>query len=171
MKIKRITGLAILGIFISSFTIYSQNLKFGHVNVADIILLMPEYQNISKIMDEEATTLENQFTAMREELNNIELEYEKNYETYTAEQRQSKEQEYSEIQQRVQEFYVNAQQTLQMKQEELQIPVLNKLFSVIKEVGDDNGYLYIFEVNSGLTVFQSNLSTDVTPLVKEKLGI
>ena len=53
----------------------------------------------------------------------------------------------------------------------LQIPVLEKLKRTIEEVGAEQGYLYIFEVNSGLTLFHSSKSEDVTPMVKTKLGI
>jgi len=151
--------------------ISAQNPKFGHVNVADIVLLMPEYQNISTVMESETKKLEDQLTVMREDLQKIELEYENNYETYSVEQRTAKEQEYADMQQRVQTFFTGAQQSLQQKQQELQIPVLEKLKRTIEEVGAEQGYLYIFEVNSGLTLFHSSKSEDVTPMVKTKLGI
>ncbi len=149
----------------------AQDLKFGHVSVADIVLLMPEYKNISTVMEAETKKLEAQLTSMREELQKIELEYENSYETYSAEQRQAKEGEYAAMQQRVQEFYAGAQQSLQTKQQELQVPVLDKLRDAIEVVGEERGYLYVFEVNSGLTLFQSEKSEDVTPFVKAKLGL
>ena len=149
----------------------SQDIKFGHVNVADVVLLMPEYKNISVVMEAESKKLEAQLTSMKEELQKIEIEYENNYETYTAEQRKAKESEYAAMQQRVQEFYAGAQQSLQTKQQEMQIPVLDKLRETIELVGKEKGYLYVFEVNSGLTLFQSEKSEDVTPFVKAKLGL
>jgi outer membrane protein len=75
------------------------------------------------------------------------------------------------MQQRIQEFFVNAQQTLQQKQNELQVPVLESFRKAVEAVGEENGFLYIFEINSGLTLFNSSQSVDVTPLVKAKLGI
>ncbi len=149
----------------------AQDLKFGHVSVADIVLLMPEYKNISTVMEAETKKLEAQLTSMREELQNIELEYENNYESYTPQQRQAKEGDYAAMQQRVQEFYAGAQQSLQAKQQELQIPVLEKLRDAIEVVGEEKGFMYVFEVNSGLTLFQSDKSVDITPLVKAKLGL
>ncbi|ASB48521.1 OmpH family outer membrane protein [Alkalitalea saponilacus] len=170
MRLIRNSGLIIIALLMS-FGVSAQTPKFGHVSVADIILQMPEYQQIGKTMEDETAVLERQFTSMREELNRIEIEYENNFDTYTPAQRTAKEEEYAQLQQRVQEFFTNSQQTLQRRQEELQIPVLNKLFSAIEEVGNEHGFLYIFEINSGLTLFQSTTSVDVTPLVKQKLGI
>jgi outer membrane protein len=170
MRIGKIFFTAFVAILIS-MPLSAQDLKFGHINIADVVLLMPEYKNISKIMEEETTRLETQFSGMREELTKIEIEYENNYLTYTAEQRVAKEQEYENMQQRVQEFFTNAQQSLQVKQQELQVPVLQKLRDAIEEVGKENGFLYVFEGNSGLTLFQSAQSTDVTSLVKTKLGL
>lgn len=163
--------LSVFLMLIFSAASSAQDLKFGHVNVADVVLLMPEYKNITTEMETETKKLEAQLTSMREELQKIELEYEGNYETYTPVQREAKEQEYAAMQQRVQEFYASAQQSLQTKQQELQVPVLDKLRAAIEAVGKEKGYLYVFEVNSGLTLFQSDKSEDITPFVKTKLGI
>lgn len=150
---------------------FAQAPKFGHISVADVVLQMPEYKNISTVMEEETKKFEDQLVVMREELQKIELEYEKNFETYSDAQRAAKEEEYMNMQQRIQEFFVNAQQTLQQKQNELQVPVLESFRKAVEAVGEENGFLYIFEINSGLTLFNSSQSVDVTPLVKAKLGI
>jgi outer membrane protein len=150
---------------------FAQAPKFGHISVADVVLQMPEYKNISTVMEGETKKFEDQLVVMREELQKIELEYEKNFETYSDAQRAAKEEEYMNMQQRIQEFFVNAQQTLQQKQNELQVPVLESFRKAVEAVGEENGFLYIFEINSGLTLFNSSQSVDVTPLVKAKLGI
>jgi outer membrane protein len=170
MQIRTLILSALLTLLITTAS-SAQDLKFGHVNVADIVLLMPEYKNISTVMEAETKKLEAQLASMREELQKIEVDYENSYETYTPEQRTAKEGEYAAMQQRVQEFYSGAQQSLQTKQQELQVPVLDKLRNAIEMVGEEKGYLYIFEINSGLTLFQSEKSEDITPFVKAKLGL
>ena len=92
---------------------FAQAPKFGHISVADVVLQMPEYKKISTVMEEETKKFEDQLVVMREELQKIELEYEKNFETYSDAQRAAKEEEYMNMQQRIQEYFVNAQQTLQ----------------------------------------------------------
>ena len=46
-----------------------------------------------------------------------------------------------------------------------------KITKAIKEVGVAGGYLYIFDVASGIPYISETLSTDVTGAVKAKLGI
>ena len=46
-----------------------------------------------------------------------------------------------------------------------------KITKAIKEVGVAGGYLYIFDVASGIPYISETLSTDVTSTVKAKLGI
>ncbi len=169
MKLK----LAITAIVISLFTssVIAQELKFGHISIADVVLLMPEYKNIETVITQETDKLEKQLSTLQKEVEKIELEYENNYDKYTPEQRTAKEEEYAAMQQRIQEFYQNAQTSLQQKQHELQMPVLQKLQNAIEKVGDDNGFLYIFEVESGLTLFHSEKSVDVAPLVKAELNL
>ena len=169
MQIRTILMAALLGLVFSSAA--AQAPKFGHVNVADIVLLMPEYKNISVEMETETTRLEGQLSAMQEELQKFELDFENNFESYSAVQREAKQQEYATMQQRIQEFFAGAQRGLQEKQQALQVPVLEKLRATIEEVGEEQGFLYIFEMNSGLTLFHSEKSQDVTPLVKAKLGL
>lgn len=170
MRIKRILFTFLAAILVT-FSVSAQDMKFGHISVADIVLLMPEYKNIGTVMEQETKKLEGQLTVMQEELKKIELEYEEKHQSYTPELRAAKEEEYGTMQQRVQEFYSNAQNSLQEKQQELQIPVLEKLRAAIEKVGADNDFLYIFEVDSGLTLFHSQKSVDVTSLVKTELGI
>jgi outer membrane protein len=98
-------------------------------------------------------------------------EYMKLVKTMSAEERAQREDELTQMNQRVQNFYTLAQQLLQSKEQELKAPLLRKVETAIQEVGEENGFLYIFEVTSGVPVFRSAKSVDVNPLVKAKLGI
>ena len=49
--------------------------------------------------------------------------------------------------------------------------VTEKITKAIKEVGVAGGYLYIFDIASGIPYISETLSTDVTSAVKAKLGI
>src|SRR5690554_7481183 len=79
---------------------------------------------------------------MQEELQKFELDFENNFESYSAVQREAKQQEYATMQQRIQEFFAGAQRGLQEKQQALQVPVLEKLRATIEEVGEEQGFLY-----------------------------
>lgn len=73
------------------------------------------------------------------------------------------------LQLKMQNFYQQAQSDLQKQQEKLQVPILEKLRKTINEVGAENGFLYIFDLNT--LQFKSNDAIDVTPFVQKKLGI
>jgi len=57
------------------------------------------------------------------------------------------------------------------KESQLLQPIIEKADKAIKEVGKENGYTYIFDLSRGSVVYFSEVSEDVLPLVKKKLGI
>jgi outer membrane protein len=170
MRIEKLLFLA-AALLLTGTAINAQALKFGHVSLESIALEMPEYKQIQTTLDAETSKLENQFTTMREELGKIEADYQQKAATLTPVEREAKEKELMEMQGKVQAFFENAQQTLQQKNQELQLPVLEKLNNAVDAVGAEGGFMYIFEVKSGLTLYHSSQSIDITPLVKAKLGI
>lgn len=172
MKMKRFPGaavLAILMIFVGHEAI-AQNLKFGHVNTDELIQLMPEFDSASRRLESFRNDLINALEMMTVDFNNKNNTYQKEIKTYTDIVRQAKEQELLDMNRRIQEFQTNAQGQLQDKQTELFQPVYAKLDKAIKDVGKENGFIYIFDVN-GLRYFDATKSTDVLPLTKAKLGI
>jgi outer membrane protein len=73
---------------------------------------------------------------------------------------------------KIQEFQTNAQTQLQEKQAELFQPIFAKVDKAIKELGKENGFVYIFDISKGsLLYFDETRSTNVMVLAKAKLGI
>ena len=145
--------------------------KFGHLNSADIMPLMPEY----KTAQTEIQNLEQQYT---KELQMMESELAKKSEAYDKEKatlpvniQQRREQELQELYGRMQQYYQQSQQELAQASQEKMATITEKIMKAIKEVGVAGGYLYIFDVASGIPYISETLSTDVTGAVKAKLGI
>jgi len=82
----------------------------------------------------------------------------------------NKEQELADMQNRINTFQQNAQTQLQDKQTELLNPIVTKVTDAINQVAKDGGYIYIYDART-LIYFDSTKSTDITPIVKTKLGI
>lgn len=160
-----------MAIVLTGSALKAQTLKFGHIDIEAVVMDMPEYKNIQTVLDAEAAKLENQFTTMREELGKLEKDYQQKAASFTPQQKEAKEKELMEMQQKVQAFFQNAQQSLQQKSQEMQVPVWDKVNKAIDAVGEEGGFMYIFEVKSGFTLYHSIQSVDITPLVKTKLGI
>lgn len=169
MKIKVLLSIIIA---LSCITVSAQTtFKFGHINTEEVFSAMPELAAVQEQLDSEYSKHEANLTTMQEELKKEQEEYINGAESMSEEEKSEKEKGLIEMNQRIQNFYQLAQQQLQAKEQELKAPILQKLENAIQEVGNENGFLYIFESNSGVPVYHSEKSIDVAPLVKAKLGI
>jgi len=91
--------------------------------------------------------------------------------TYSRSVRNSKEKELQDIQRRIQEFQTTAQQDFQQKQSEIMQPIMRKIENAIKNVGEEQGLIYIFDTSAGAIVYQSDQSENVMPLVQKEIGL
>jgi len=149
----------------------AQNLKFGHIDLQALVQLMPE-----------RATAETEFNNYQSELEDVLEEMQKNYQQKLQELEQlgegasevkknAKITELQDIQKRIQNYQMTAQQQLQKKQTELLQPVFDKAENAIEEVAKEQGLIYVFDVGTKVVLYKSNQSMDILPLVKEKLGI
>jgi outer membrane protein len=83
---------------------------------------------------------------------------------------QTKAEEIQMLDQRIQAFQQNAQQSLAKKEGEAYQPILDKARKAIEEVAKENDFTYIFDVSAGALLYQPE-SDDILALVKTKLGI
>jgi len=171
---KRIIGVAALTIFIAlaGQSAMAQNFKFGHVNSDELIQALPEFDSAQVKLQKFQKELVNALELMSVELNNKNDAYTKDSKNLTDIVKRTKEQELADMQRRIQEFQSSAQQQLQDKQAELFQPIMAKVDKAIKEVGKENGFLYVFDVAKGsLLYFDETKSTNIMPLAKSKLGL
>jgi outer membrane protein len=168
---KRFIGILALVIFMTS-AVQAQNLKFGHINSDELIRALPEFDTANANLEKFRKELVNALELMSVELNNKNDAFNKESKNLTEIVRQTKEQEHIDMNRRIQEFQANAQEQLQNKQVELFQPIYTKVDKAIKDVGKENGFLYVFDVAKGsLLYFDETKSTNVLPMAKTKLGI
>jgi len=156
----------------SSILAQGSDLKFGHINVQQLMSQMPErdsarqeLQEYNQMLQKEMQTMQNEYTQKLEQ-------YSQNQQTYSELVRKSKEQELQDMQRRIQEFQSTAQQDFQQKQAEVLQPIMQKIENAIKAVGQKHGFIYIFDTSAGAVVYKNEEnSKNVLPLVKEELGI
>lgn len=170
-KILTFALLLVTAITISNTAIAQTTLKFGHIDSNALLSIMPEREAAKNALEAHAQQLEETLTVMQ-------AEFEKKYTDYVAQAdslspliRQTKEAELGEIQQRIQAFQQNAQQELSGKESELLQPIIQKAREAISEVATENGYIYVFDLGTGVLLHHSEDSEDILPLVKVKLGI
>ncbi|MBR5149173.1 MAG: OmpH family outer membrane protein [Bacteroidaceae bacterium] len=145
--------------------------KFGHLNSADIIQAMPEYKKAQTELQELEKQITNELQMMESELAKKSEAYDKEKATLPANIAQRREAELQDLYGRMQQYYQESQQQLAQASQEKMNTLTEKITKAIKEVGVAGGYLYIFDLASGIPYISETLSTDVTGAVKTKLGI
>jgi len=168
---KRFLAITALVIFAASAG-YSQTLKFGHVNGNELVQALPEFDSARVKLEKTRQELENTLEIMTVQLNNMNDAYAKDSKNWTDLVRQTKEQEMIDLNKRIGDFQTKAQADLQDQQVILFKPIQEKVDKAIKEVGKENGFVYVFDTGSGvLLYFDETKSTNIMPLAKAKLGI
>ena len=171
MKRIVLSLLLIAFIFPAVSNAQSNNLKFGHINVSELMGQMPERDTIRQELQEYQKMLQNEIQTLQQEYSQKVQSYQENQGNFSDMVRRSKERELQDMQQRIQEFQSTAQQDFQRKQQELLEPLMNRIDSAIKKVGQEKGFIYIFDTSAGAVAYKSQQSQDVMPMVKEELGI
>ena len=164
---KKITFLALLS-FLTLSSI-AQN-KFGYIDSQELLILMPERKAAETEVQDFAKSLEAQLGSMTAEYQESVQEYQANEDTYTDLVKQDKVAEITGLEQRIQTFQQNAQQSLQTKEQELLEPILAKARKAIEDVAEEGGFTYIFDKSQG-SILYAKESENVLPLVKKKLKL
>jgi outer membrane protein len=171
---KRFIGLTAL-FFIFSFPgqqAMAQSFKFGHINRNELIQAMPEFDSARANLEKLNTELQNAMELLQVEYNNKAEAYLKESKNLTDLVRQTKEQELQDYQKRLTDFQNNAQAQLQEKQAALFTPITEKADKAIKDVGKENGFIYIFDLSQNQVIYYDEAkSTNVMALAKGKLGL
>ncbi|MEC7863520.1 MAG: OmpH family outer membrane protein [Bacteroidota bacterium] len=164
---KNIAFLALLS-FLTLNSI-AQN-KFGYIDSQELLILMPERKAAETEVQNFAKSLEAQLGSMTAEYQESVQEYQANESTYTDLVKQDKVAEITGLEQRIQTFQQNAQQSLQQKEQELLEPILSKARKAIEDVAIEGDYTYIFDKSIGSILFAKE-SENVLSLVKKKLNL
>ena len=164
---KKIIFLTLITLL--SLSMYGQN-KFGYIDSQELLILMPERKAAEKEVQTFAKSLETQLSAMTAEYQESVQEYQAKESSYTDLIKQDKIAEITALEERIQAFQQNAQQSLQSKEQELLEPILNKARKAIEDVAEEGNFTYIFDKSAGSILYAKN-SENVLSLVKKKLGL
>jgi len=151
-------------------SVQAQTFKFGHINVEEVINLMPERDSAWVTYQKVVAELEETYVGIQTELQQKYAEWQQKQTTWTTVIRETKEKEISDMQQRLELFRQNAQQNMEESQGILFAPVYSKANEAIKRVGKNLGLIYVFNA-PGLPYFDEDQSVDLLPLVKQDLKI
>jgi outer membrane protein len=169
MKIFKL--LLIVSLVSFSGAVKAQELKFGHINVQELIQVLPDKKAADDKLQAEAEVLQTRMQKMSEEHDTKFKEYLAQRDSLPELIRATMEKEIQDIEQRLQNYQTMAQQSLSKKEQELYKPILEKIQQAIDAVGQEQGFVYIFDLSSQVVLYHSEKSVDCMPFVKAKLGI
>ena len=162
--------IALLLMLILPMSVFAQ--KFGHIKTQEILTVMPEYTKAQT----DIQTMQKQYD---DEIKRLSDEVNKKFAAYQQEQanlpkniQERRQKELQEMSERGMQMQQDAQQELQRSWLQMLEPIAKKIDDAIKSVGQEGGYVYIFDLNATSIPFvNETLSTDVTGAVKAKLGL
>ena len=162
--------IALFLMLILPMSVFAQ--KFGHIKTQEILIAMPEYTKAQT----DIQTLQKQY---EDEMKRLTDEIQKKFAAYQQEQanlpkniQERRQKELQELNERGMQMQQDAQQQLQQSWLQMLEPIAKKIDDAIKSVGQEGGYVYIFDLNATQIPFvNETLSTDVTGAVKAKLGL
>ena len=168
MKKIILTIVVVLAAGLFCTELNAQKAKFGHVDYAGIIEIMPETDSAQVEVKQLKADLEAEAAVMQQEFQAKYEEFTQKQATYSPAVAKVKQKELEDMYQRLQAFAEGAQSQIQAKQMELLEPVQQKVLDAIKEVAKADNFTYVFDIS---TVAYGWDTTDITDKVKAKLGL
>ena len=162
--------IALILLLVLPMSVFAQ--KFGHIRTQEILTAMPEYTKAQTDIQTMQQQYENEMKVAQED-------FQKKFTAFQQEQAnlpknilERRQNELQQLNERAMQMAQDAQRELEKSWMEMLQPIAKKIDDAIKAVGQEGGYVYIFDLSSTQIPYVSEtLSTDVTSIVKSKLGI
>ena len=169
---KRVLAIVALSAALLATTNHASAQKLAHINVDDLLGLMPETQAAQKEMQTYADQLQKDLEEMQGEAQAKYQNLIANQNTWTQLRLTKEQEELEGMAQKIQQYQQQAQDDLQDKQMALMKPIIEKAQNAINEIAREKGYTYVFDSSrsKGVVIFVEK-GEDIMPLVKAKLGI
>ena len=170
MKIR--TLLILSAILVFNLAAKSQTTqKIGHVNIQELVQMHPDIDSIHSVLEQERKDMEEVYAEMQQEQQQKMDAFEKESAGYSEFMRKSKQDELLTLAQKIQNYNQNASQLIRQRNMELIQPLYDEVNEAIQEVSEEEGFTYVLDISNGSLAFIAKNAPDITPKVKEKLGI
>ncbi|HIT48432.1 MAG TPA: OmpH family outer membrane protein [Candidatus Coprenecus stercoripullorum] len=158
--------------FLAMGAMSAQELKFGHINLQEVIFLMEETDSARAVVERLNRDMQETYNAMVEELNSKYATYQQMAADWPPATLEAKQSDIQSLEQRIQQFQQTANESLNRKQQELFGPITVKANEAVAKVGKANGLVYIFDLSAGAVPYVNEaISMNVTDMVKGELNI
>jgi outer membrane protein len=146
--------------------------KFGYVNSAAILNELPAVKQMRSTLEGFQTQLQKQgeqkVQAFQQKAQTADQKKQRGEMTPKEEEQLTA--ELQKEQEEIYKFGQEMEQKIAEKQQELMQPILDTVNKAIQDVAKEGSFQYVFDSQSGVILYADE-STDITALVKTKLGI
>ena len=153
---------------------FGQKLKIGYVHSQKILGDLKEWQDAQKKLDDINRQWENEGMEMQQRLQQLREQYDAQSLLLSETKKKEKQQEIENLMLQLQKFQRDKwdpqQGEILKKQAELVQPILDKINGVIKKIGDDEKFDYIFDTANGAIVYFGTDQPDLTDRVLAELN-
>lgn len=136
---KKLKGILAIAIIALGFNTVSAQSKVGHVNLGEVIQLMPETKQMNTDLEKLSKTYEDELVAKQAALEALTTRYTQEAQTQTQEENQKRAMEVQTEQQKIQMGYQVAQQDIEKKGNELMEPIIAKARKAVDDVAAELG--------------------------------
>ena len=162
--------IVLLLMLVLPMSVFAQ--KFGHIKTQEILTVMPEYTKAQTDIQTMQKQYEDEMKRLQDEINKKFAAYQQEQANLPKNIQERRQKELQELNERGMQMGQDAQQQLQQSWMQMLEPIAKKIDDAIKAVGQEGGYIYIFDLNATQIPFINEAhSTDVTAAVKAKLGL
>lgn len=160
-------------IFLLLCTASAQAQRFGHCNFGELLSIMPETTASDAELKKLNETLVAQGETKATELQTAYQAYLQAKQSGNESPRQlaEREQKLTAMQETLQKLEEEAQEKITRKRNELLAPIIAKASEAIEDVAKEKGFTMVFDSSIFSALMFAEDSTDLLPLVKQKLGI
>ncbi|GAB4055813.1 OmpH/Skp family outer membrane protein [Spirosoma litoris] len=161
----------VVALSLTALGLQAQTVKVGHTRIDYILSQTPENKVITDL-------LMVQQNKAQEELKRLQSEFQTKYTAYQKEGaqmtdviRKDRETELQTLQNRIQVFSRDADESIQSKYKQLVSPTLTKIQQAIDSVAKENGYTHILNTGNSTDILYAPEENNITELVLKRLGI
>lgn len=165
---KRASLAVVIALFAAG--LFAQNAKFGHVNLQEILVHLPEYDSASNEINQLETTYNLDYERLQVELNRLVEAFRTDTLSSDA-MLEIKAKEIEDSQARVQAFQRRANATIQQRTQALLQPIYGRVMTTLETKAEELGLIYVFEVSNNNPIYISDKSTNMVPVVLEEFGL
>lgn len=142
--------------------------KIAHLSLDSLVSVMPETKIAKDVAQNYLKSLDNEILTMQTELETKYKDYLEKEASMSEPVKQNKQQDLTQLQKRIEDFRVQAQQDYQKKYQELTAPIMDKAKKGIEAAAKEGGYKYVLDTSVG-NVLYYEASDDIFSAVKKKL--